>query len=189
MYQSLRMDPTQRMSADGKLTGIVADDDAVAQKTVRTEAAPQRAFGRDPHRVGCDRQRVMPRRSRCACQAAGWRTAVRGCAANGLMTGSASERLTHIAQRRIIDHVIGVSGTQQLEEIQSALAGPRAEPGEAVVADLRAEAILPGMPRAGIVHRDPAGVRNPARNTSCGFRKKFVLTIDQQPHHLPLRDG
>jgi hypothetical protein len=35
-----------------------------------------------------------------------------------------------------------MTGPQQVEEIQPALRGPRAEPGETVVADLRAEAVL-----------------------------------------------
>jgi hypothetical protein len=64
----------------------------------------------------------------------------RGCAANWLVTGPASERPRMLAQGRVIDHVIGVSGAQVIEEVQSALAGPRGEPGEAVVANLGAEA-------------------------------------------------
>jgi hypothetical protein len=39
----------------------------------------------------------------------------------------------HIGQRRVVDHVVGVSGTQQREEVQSALAAGGAEPGEVVV--------------------------------------------------------
>ena len=42
----------------------------------------------------------------------------------------------HIVQRGLVDDVVCVSGTQQIEEVQSAFAGPRAEPGEVVVADL-----------------------------------------------------
>ena len=56
MHQSLCMDPTQRMSANGKLTGIIADDDGVAQEAVGMNAAPQCALGRDLHRVWSDVQ-------------------------------------------------------------------------------------------------------------------------------------
>ena len=40
MHQSLCVDPTQRMSANVKLTGIIADDDGVAQEAVGMNAAP-----------------------------------------------------------------------------------------------------------------------------------------------------
>src|SRR5881392_4007907 len=72
----------------------------------------------------------------------------------------------HIAQRRIVDHIIGVPGAKQIKEIQPALVGPCAEPGEAVITDLRAEAVVTGVPRAGVIdsnpgrtlHRDDFGV-------------------------------
>ena len=80
--------------------------------------------------------------------------------------GTGKRTATHVAQGRVIDHVIGVSGAQEIEKVQSALAGPRGEPGEAVVANLGAEAILSGVARAGIVHRDPGRRTRPARNTS-----------------------
>ena len=49
--------------------------------------------------------------------------------------------LAHVLQRRRVDDVVGVAGLQQLEEVQPALAARRAEPGEAVVAELRADAV------------------------------------------------
>jgi len=58
----------------------------------------------------------------------------------------------HIVQRRFVDDIVGVPGTQQIEEVQTALARPGAEPGEIVVADLRAEAVPASVTRAGIVH-------------------------------------
>ena len=49
--EALAVDPAQRMVADVKLAGIVADDDGVVEKAVRLDAAPQRAFGGDHRRV------------------------------------------------------------------------------------------------------------------------------------------
>ena len=75
VHQPFRMDPAQRVSADGELPGIVTQHDGIAQKTVRMDAAPLSPFGGDLHRVLNDRQtglagETMPSRFRCACQAA-----------------------------------------------------------------------------------------------------------------------
>ncbi len=77
------MDPAQAMLADIELPGIVAGpraggDDALAQKAMGLDAAPQRAFGGDEHRVRIDPRlrggrlfrAAMPSLSRCAFQAA-----------------------------------------------------------------------------------------------------------------------
>jgi hypothetical protein len=103
--------------------------------------------------------------------------------------GTGKRTATHVAQGRVIDHVIGVSGAQEIEKVQSALAGPRGEPGEAVVANLGAEAILSGVARAGIVHRDPGRRTQAGPQHVAVFGKKVVLTINQQTHHLALRDA
>ena len=130
----------------------------------------------------------MPRRSRCACQC---ELLVKLSAAAPQLAdhGTGKRTATHVAQGRIIDHVIGVAGAQEIEKVQSALAGPRGEPGEAVVANLRAEAILSGVARAGIVHRDPSRRLQPGPQHVAVFGKKPVLTINQQTHHLALRDA
>jgi hypothetical protein len=44
--------------------------------------------------------------------------------------------ITHVVQGRVVDHVVGVAGTQQVQEVQATLATRRAEPCEFVVADL-----------------------------------------------------
>ena len=138
----------QRKMANGKLTDIIADDDGLAQEAVGMNAAPQCTLCRDLHRVWSDAHstdaeavemrlpseligKVCPRlRRQLADHSSGESTA------------------THVAQGRIIDHVVRVSGAQEIEEVQSALAGPRAEPGEAVFTDLCAKASLSGMARA-----------------------------------------
>ena len=45
------------MPTDGELAGVIADNHPLAQKVVRVDAAPQRAFGSDLDRVGGNRQR------------------------------------------------------------------------------------------------------------------------------------
>ena len=87
--------------------------------------------------------------------------------------------LTHIVQGRVVDHIVGVAGTQQVEEVQPALAARRAEPGEAVVADLRADGIDTTMARTGVVHRDPVGRFQASAQHLAGLRQKVVLSVDE----------
>lgn len=56
----------------------------------------------------------------------------------------------HIAQGRLVDHEIGVPGSQQFEEIEPALTLRRAKPSEIVIANLRANAVDAVMPRPGV---------------------------------------
>lgn len=81
-----------------------------------------------------------------------------------------------------------MSGAQQVEEVQPALARARAEPGEIVVADLRAKAVAPRVSRAGIVGADPGGALQPRPQHVTGFGEEAILLINQQAHHLALGD-
>src|SRR5208282_6577002 len=63
--------------------------------------------------------------------------------------------VSHVVVSGVIEHVVSMPGTEQVEEVHSALRGPRAEPSEPLIADLRAKPVLPAMPRAGVVHADP----------------------------------
>jgi hypothetical protein len=76
-----------------------------------------------------------------------------------------------------------------IKKVQSALALGGAEPGKAIVADLRAEAVAGLVPRAGVVHRDPAGGLQPGPQHLTGFAAEVLRFVDQQPHHLPFRDA
>jgi hypothetical protein len=97
--------------------------------------------------------------------------------------------LAHVLQRRRVDDVVGMAGTQQLEEVQPALAARRAEPGEAVVADVRADPVGAAVARAGVVHRDPGGGLQPRPQHLPGLGEEVVLPADQQAHHLTLADA
>ena len=91
------------------------------------------------------------------------------------MTGPAQQEKggasPHIVQRRLVDDRVGMPDTQQIEEVQPALARPRGEPGKVVVADLRAEAVLAGVTRTGVVHRDPR------RRLQAGAQHKLLHNI------------
>ena len=96
---------------------------------------------------------------------------------------------THIVQRRLIDDVVCVSGAQQIEKVQPALARPRAEPSEVVVADLSAEPVLASVTRAGVVHRDPGHRLKANPQHVEGLRQESILPSNQQAHHLSLGDA
>ena len=80
-------------------------------------------------------------------------------------------------------------GAQQIEEIQPALRGARAEPGEPVIADLRAKPVLAGMARTGIVRRHIGRGLQPGPQNRLCFADELVLFVGQQALHLSLRDG
>ena len=152
VHQPLRMDPAQGVRADVELPGIVADDHRLVQEPVRGDGAPQRALGGDARRVGGHLQRG---------DAELLQMALPGRLIGKLplrMPGQLPDHrsgqvvLAHVVQRRLVDDVIGVAGAQQFEEVQPALAAGGAEPGEVVVADLRADGVGAAMARAGVVH-------------------------------------
>ena len=132
----------------------------------------------------------MPSRSRCAQpgRLVG-EDAAAGAPSSRAITGPARACSRMYASAAGVDDVVGVAGPQQLEEVQPALAGRRAEPGEAVVADLRADAVDAAVARAGVVHRDPGAVCQPHPQHLPGLGKEVVLPGDQQAHHLTLADA
>ena len=151
------------------------------------DTAPQRPFGGDLHRVRLHRERrdAEPFEMRLPGPRVG-KLLVRVLGKKG--DGGAGKRSrAHVRQGCVVDHVIGVSGTQQIEEVESALAAGGAEPSEVVVANLGAEAVAGFVPRAGIIHRDPARRLQPGAQYVSRFGVERALAANQQPHHLPLR--
>ena len=109
MHQPFRADPTQRMSADVELPGIVTQHDGVAQKFVCLNAAPQSTLGGDPDRLSKTFNALKPNRSRCACQAVWSLNRVSGPA---FQTGDRScwqALVSHVVVSCIVEHVVGVS--------------------------------------------------------------------------------
>ena len=81
-----------------------------------------------------------------------------------------------------------MTGAQQLEEVEPALRGGGAEPGEMVVADLGADRVVGPVPRAGVVDADPGGTLQAGPQYRLGLRTEAVLAADQKAHQLPLGD-
>jgi hypothetical protein len=189
VHQPLRMHPAQRMPANGKLAGIVADNHHVAQQPVRVDAAPQCPFGGDADWVRCDLH--------CA-DAEAVEMRLPGhligepcpLMCGQLMDGRSRQGSpAHIVQRRVVDDIVCVPGAQQIEEVQPALARPGAEPGKFVIADLRAEAVPARVTRARVVHGDPGGRLQACPQNVTVLGQEPILSGDQQAHHLSLGDG
>src|ERR1700722_16519230 len=96
--------------------------------------------------------------------------------------------LAHVIVGRVIEHVVGMAGTQEIKEVQPALRRAGAEPGEPVIADLSAETVLAGVARASVVDRDKwRGLQPGAQNVLC-FADEIHVFVGQQALELTLRD-
>ena len=152
--EALGMNPAQAVLAELELTGIVADDDRVGQQAVGLDAAPECGFSGDLHRIGGDLERGEAELFKMGlpCRAIGEVLVV---VFGELADQRPGERaVAHIGERLGVDDVVAMAGTQQVEEVEPALRTGGAEPGEAVIADLRAEAILGLVPGTGVVDAD-----------------------------------
>jgi hypothetical protein len=89
--------------------------------------------------------------------------------------------LSHIAVSRLVEHVIGMASAQQVEEIQPAFRCAGSEPGEPVIADLRAKSVLADMPRTGIVDRHIRRCLQPgAQNVPASATKSACLSVSRR---------
>jgi hypothetical protein len=88
----------------------------------------------------------------------------------------------HTGQRRSVDHVVGVTATQQIQESQPALAGGGTEPGNVIVGNLRAGAVGCPMPYVSIINAYPRRLRQTDPQHVPGFVEEAVLACNQQPH-------
>src|SRR3954468_13039842 len=78
-----------------------------------------------------------------------------------------------------------MTGAQEFQEVQPALAGRGAEPGEVVVADLRAGPVRGLVAGPGVIDRDPGGLRPPGAQHIASLIEKTLVTLDEQAHDLP----
>jgi hypothetical protein len=93
---------------------------------------------------------------------------------------------SHVGQSFSVDHVLGVAGTEQIEEVAPTFAGRRAEPGEMIVADLGARAVAGLVARASVIDADPGGIGEAGAQHVAGFAEEAILALDQQAHDLAL---
>ena len=77
--------------------------------------------------------------------------------------------VSHVVICGIVQHVIGMAGAQQIQEVQPAFRRPGAKPCEPVIADLRAKAVLP-------LWRAPVSVRQTPSGTSARFANRSTDT-------------
>src|ERR1700680_3254154 len=83
--------------------------------------------------------------------------------------------LAHVGKRLIVDHIVGVAGTQAFEEVQAALRVGGGEPSEVVVADLGADGVLPLVASASVVNADPARRRQAgAQDVACLVKENLL---------------
>src|SRR5215217_9059094 len=81
-----------------------------------------------------------------------------------------------------------MTGAQEFQEVQPALAGCCTKPGEVVVADLRASAVRSLVAGPGVVDRDPGRLRQSGAQHVASLIEKMLLSMDQQAHDLPRGD-
>ncbi|MBV1796447.1 hypothetical protein [Siccirubricoccus sp. G192] len=189
MDETLGMHPAERVLADGELAGIAADDHRPRQQAMCLDGTPERAFGGQARR----REAVLHAADAEPLEVRGPGRLVRKDALR--MAFQAGDHrpgqgaLAHVGQRLGVHHVVAVPGPQQLQEVQPALAGRGAEPGEVGVADLRTGAVHRPVPRARIVNRDPGRARQSGSQHLLALVQERLLTGDQQAHDLPFGDG
>ena len=94
--------------------------------------------------------------------------------------------LNQIGRRGRIDHVIGVTRTQEVEEVEAAFAGPGGKPSKAVIADVHGIFLVPGMAGGGVIDRDPGRALQPSFQEGIFLGVKSVLVGGQERHELAL---
>src|SRR6476659_1425235 len=129
---------------------------------MRLDAAPQRPFGGDTDWIRRDLQCADVEAVEMRLPGGLIGEPPRLMGGQLMDDGPSQGTAAHIVQRRFVDDIVCVPGAQQSEEVQPALARPGGEPGDIVIADLRAEAVLAGMAST----ETQAAVCRPARSTS-----------------------
>jgi hypothetical protein len=145
--QAFGVHPAQGVPVEGELAGVVGQDHRAGQEPVRLDTAPERAFGRDPHRIGRDRQLGDAEPLQVGQPGCLIREVVLGVLRQAGDHRTRQGALPHVGEGLGVDHVVGEAGAQHLEEVQPALRAGGGERGEVVVAELGADAVL--VPMAG----------------------------------------
>jgi hypothetical protein len=126
MHQPFRMYPAQGMLADGELSGVIAQQHGIAQEAMRVDAAPLSPLGGDLRSILDDRQ--TSRWGRDDAKPGQMRPPHRLISETGLTRfgqtcdqGGGQSAAAPVAERRLVQHVVGMPGTQQIQEVQPAL--------------------------------------------------------------------
>lgn len=147
------VNPAERVEKDIELTGIVTDDDKALGQAMSEHGADQGTLGCDTDMaVMNDAQIVQVALPLFIIQ----EVLFRGFSDLSEQRFGKVVRI-HVCKGVVIDLVVVMTGSQQLEEIDSTLAVRAFKPGEQVVAHVGAVAVFPVMTSAGIVHVDERG--------------------------------
>ncbi len=182
------------MVADIELAGIIADNHGVGQEAMGFDAAPQRSFGSDRHRIGSDFKAGDAELFEMGVPGRLIRKGAVGMFRQAVDHRGGQRTFAHVGERLVIDDVIVVAGAQQRKEVEAAFGGGGAEPGEKVVANLSAVAVGGFVARAGVVRRDPGGAGKSRPQHLAALLAKAVLSTGRrladvkQAHHLALVD-
>ena len=183
MDQPFRVDPAQGGPPDGELPRIVNQQDGITQETVGMNAAPQSPLGSNPPDVLNNRQARLCRRGDANPAQVGLPRGLIGemrlpAPPNGDQeTGQPT--VAQIRERRLVQHIIWISGAEQIEEVQSALRSAGAEPGNESL-PIGAKPVLAGVPGASIVHRNEWRCRQPGTEDCKGFAdERSCLSVEQ----------
>ena len=182
------MNPAQRVGADAELAGIVGHHHSAIEQPVPADGAPHRPLRGDLHRIGCHLQRRDAKRLEMRRPGLPVGEAALGVRGQPVDDRAGQMVPAHVGQRRLVDHVVGMTGAQAVEEVRARLRQAGAEGGEPAVADLRGHAVAPGVAGARVVDADPGRARETGTQDLPVLGRECVEPTGEQPHHLPLRD-
>ena len=176
------------MIEDVELVGVVAEDHGHGEEAMRQDRAQKSAFGSDTRGIGVGFEfaHAEPTQMRAPSLSVG--EAALAVGREPSRQGRWHVLLTHIGERLVVDDIIREPGAQAFEEVHAALRIGRPEPGEAVVADLRADRVAPLVARPGIIDADPGCVRKSGAQDIARFLDEGLVIGDQQARQLPLGD-
>jgi len=128
------VNPTQRVPANVELPASSLNYDGIAQEFVRL-TLPTRAFCGDPDRIGVTFNALKPSRRDASASGLVTEPCLRSAFSTAIVT--AGRPWFACSRKRVIEYVVGKPGTKADRGSSTALRGPRAEPCEPLIADLR----------------------------------------------------
>ena len=160
----------------------------MGEQALGFDGAPQRRFAGQAHRIGRDPQFRQAERAQVIHPFLMRAKDAQRLAAEPIDDVVRQIAGAHVGDRRGIDHIARRPAQHAAEESQARLAGPGAERGEAVGADVSGEAGLAGVPGPGVVDGDE-GRAPQTGGENLGVLGVERLQIDgQQTHDPPFRN-
>ena len=95
--------------------------------------------------------------------------------------------LAQVIPSGLVEVVVGVGGTQELEEVDAALRGGGGKEGEVLVADVGGVAVLAAMARPGVIDVNVGAGGEPCGQELVFFAVEGVVVLDE--HTVELARG